>query len=103
MHCVVGRARIFVCIGVAADLSHTGDFLSNLKSIRATLDGLTKSLNHSVALSADEWGLGPPWVVAKFSVAHGQSSLGIVEWALSAVLRCCCLRRAEWYVQHLFC
>lgn len=24
-----------------------------------------------VGLSADEWGLGPPWVVETFNVAHG--------------------------------
>ena len=44
-------------------------FASQLRRRRAALDA--KGAKH-VAISADEWGLGPPWTVAgNFSVAHG--------------------------------
>ena len=44
-------------------------FAAQLRRRRAALDA--KGAAH-VAISADEWGLGPPWLVAtNFSVAHG--------------------------------
>lgn len=41
------------------------------------------STNKTIAISLDEWGLGPPWRVTNFGVAHGMYAAGF----LSAVTR----------------
>lgn len=55
-----------------------GDFLKSLQDLRKSLDSMTNPNNHTLALSADEWGLGPPWVVSEFSVAHGMYAAGFL-------------------------
>ena len=47
-------------------------FLPGLASLRGLLDSVGAG---GVRISADEWGFGPPWTVARFSTAHA------VSWA----------------------
>ena len=56
-----------------------GDFMGAVGALRKTLD----KTGRKIAISADEWGLGPPWTVKKFSVAHGMYAAGF----LAAVTR----------------
>ena len=42
-------------------------FVSSLRALRATLDASGAA---NVGISADEYGLGSPWLVHRFSVAH---------------------------------
>ena len=51
-----------------------GDFMNAVRSLRSSLD----ATNKTIAISADEWGLGPPWRVQTFSVAHGMYLLRII-------------------------
>ena len=51
-----------------------GDFMSAVRSLRSSLD----ATNKTIAISADEWGLGPPWRVQTFSVAHGMYAAGFL-------------------------
>jgi alpha-L-arabinofuranosidase len=56
----------------------TTTFAAGILALRATLDSAGAA---GVAISADEWGLGPPWTVEAFNVAHGMygaSLLGAV-------------------------
>ena len=45
----------------------SGGFLAGLTALRKSLD----TLGRTIAISADEWGLGPPWLVEHFAAAHG--------------------------------
>ncbi len=47
----------------------TGDVLTALAGTRQMLNAGAGTGSH-VAISVDEWGLGPPWVVADFNCAH---------------------------------
>eukprot|EP01044_Picomonas_judraskeda_P004752 COSAG03_NODE_426_length_8006_cov_75.576957_3_plen_301_part_00 len=51
-----------------------GDFMDAVRSLRSSLD----ATNKTIAISADEWGLGPPWRVQTFSVAHGMYAAGFL-------------------------
>eukprot|EP00040_Diaphanoeca_grandis_P035344 m.222056 g.222056 ORF g.222056 m.222056 type:complete len:1073 (+) comp33360_c0_seq3:76-3294(+) len=51
------------------------DFINLLTELRATLDIANGS---HIAISADEWGLGPPWDVEVFSVTHGMYAAGFL-------------------------
>lgn len=42
---------------------------NDISAVRSFLDGGDGSAAH-VAISVDEWGLGPPWVVQEFGVTH---------------------------------
>ena len=48
-------------------------FLPGLASLRQLLDSVGAA---GVKISADEWGFGPPWTVARFSTAHAVSAGG---------------------------
>lgn len=50
------------------------DFVGLLKNLRQALNATGKD----IAISADEWGLGPPWKVNVFSVAHGMYAAGFL-------------------------
>ncbi len=50
------------------------EFMKDVAALRTTLDKTGKK----IAISADEWGLGPPWRVQKFSVAHGMYAAGFL-------------------------
>jgi hypothetical protein len=50
------------------------DFMNAVAALRTTLDKTGKK----IAISADEWGLGPPWRVNTFSVAHGMYAAGFL-------------------------
>jgi alpha-L-arabinofuranosidase len=53
----------------------TGPFLDAVAAQRAGLDSAQRAADSAqespVGLSLDEWGLGPPWTVHEFNVAHG--------------------------------
>ena len=58
-----------------------GDFMNSVASLRKTLNATGKT----IAISADEWGLGPPWRAGangpnkiRFSVAHGMYAAGFL-------------------------
>ena len=62
-----------------------GEFLDSVRYLRAQLDATGKS----ISISADEWGLGPPWksgahgagngsAGVRFSVAHGMYAAGFL-------------------------
>ena len=44
------------------------EWLGGAQALRAQLDALPAG--RAIRLSADEWGLGPPWAVERFSVPH---------------------------------
>jgi alpha-L-arabinofuranosidase len=50
------------------------DFMASVAALRKSLD----ATNRSIAISADEWGLGPPWRVREFGVAHGMYAAGFL-------------------------
>lgn len=50
------------------------EFIGVLQNLRQDLD----STNYSIAISADEWGLGPPWATANFSVTHAMYAAGFL-------------------------
>jgi len=60
----------------------SGSFLTNLQAKRLLLDASAQASGVSpVGISCDEWGLGPPWTVDTFNVAHGMYAanfLGVV-------------------------
>ena len=56
-----------------------GDFMASVRTLRTELDATGKN----IMISADEWGLGPPWRVKRFGVPHGMYAAGF----LSAVTR----------------
>jgi len=49
-------------------------FLPEVWKLRESLD----ATGHTIAISADEWGLGPPWTTESFSVAHGMYAAGFL-------------------------
>ena len=51
-----------------------GDFMGAVAALRKTLDSTGKI----IAISADEWGLGPPWRTHVFAVAHGMYAAGFL-------------------------
>ena len=51
-----------------------GSFMNAVAALRKTLDSTGKT----IAISADEWGLGPPWRTHVFSVAHGMYAAGFL-------------------------
>ena len=55
-------------------------WLQQLRALRAQLD--RHSPAHTIAISADEWGLGPPWAVRTFSVAHAMYAAGLLGAAI---------------------
>ena len=53
-------------------------FLSGLQALRSTLNSVAGGAAAHVAISADEWGLGPPWMVATFNAAHGMYAASLL-------------------------
>jgi hypothetical protein len=53
----------------------TNDFLSGLVDLRGVLNSVGAG---AVAISCDEWGLGPPWVVTQFNVRTNTCELNPV-------------------------
>jgi alpha-L-arabinofuranosidase len=56
-----------------------GEFLTSLEQLQNSLNSTGKN----IVISADEWGLGSPWLVKTFGVAHGMYAASF----LSAVTR----------------
>lgn len=55
-------------------------FLSGLQQLRASLDSSGAA---NVSVSADEWGLGPPWVVGNFNAGHGMFAASLLSVAVN--------------------
>jgi hypothetical protein len=55
-------------------------FLGDVQTLRSQLD----SLGHTIAISADEWGLGPPWDTRTFGTPHGMYAAGFLGMATRA-------------------
>ena len=58
----------------ACALRPRGSFMDSVAALRTTLD----KTGRIIAISADEWGLGPPWKVKTFAVAHGMYAAGFL-------------------------
>jgi len=55
----------------------TAGFVPALATLRKQLD----ASNHTVMISADEWGLGPPWIVPSFGTPHAMYAAGFLGMA----------------------
>lgn len=69
--------HVFVCLQA---MFPDTVFLSGLQQLRADLDA---GGAENVSVSADEWGLGPPWVVGNFNAGHGMFAASILSVAIN--------------------
>ena len=59
-------------------------FFTGLLSLRDALDAAGAT---NVSISADEWGLGPPWDVVTFNVAHGMYGASLLSSIIKLATR----------------